>query len=114
MITLWHNPRCSKSRQALALLEEAGAEITVRRYLEDAPNRTEIEAVRAAMGTPPVIDMMRAGEKIIKELGLTKTSDEDALIAAMAAHPILIERPVAICGDRAVIGRPPERVRDLL
>jgi len=114
MITLWHNPRCSKSRQALALLEEAGAEVAVRRYLEDAPTSTEIEAVRKAMGNPPVIDMMRAGEKTFKELGLTKTSDEDALIAAMAAHPILIERPVAICGDRAVIGRPPERVRDLL
>ena len=114
MITLWHNPRCSKSRQALALLEEAGVEVAVRRSLEDVPSVDDITATRAALGTPPVIEMMRTGEKVFKELGLTKASPEAELIAAMAAHPILIERPVAISGTRAVIGRPPEKVRDLL
>lgn len=114
MITLWHNPRCSKSRQALALLEDAGTEVTVRRYLDDAPTTAEIDAVRAALGYPPVVDMMRTGEKVFRELGLSKGSAEDDLLAAMAAHPILIERPVAIRGDRAVIGRPPEKVKDLL
>ncbi len=114
MITLWHNPRCSKSRQALALLEDAGADVTIRRYLEDAPSADEIGQVRKLMGNPPVIQMMRTGEAVFKELGLSKTSDEADLIAAMAAHPILIERPVAIKGNRAVIGRPPENIRDLL
>lgn len=114
MITLWHNPRCSKSRQALALLEDAGAKVTVRRYLEEAPTAAEIDAVRTAMGNPPVIDMMRTGEKVFKEQGLSKDSAEADLLVAMAAHPILIERPVAIRGDRAVIGRPPEKVNDLL
>lgn len=114
MITLWHNPRCSKSRQALALLEEAGAKITVRRYLEDAPTLAELTALRAALGAPPVVDMMRTGEKRFKELGLTKTSAEADLMAAMAAHPILIERPVALQGTRAIIGRPPENVLSLV
>ena len=114
MITLWHNPRCSKSRQALALLEEAGAEITVRRYLEDAPGAEEISAARQAMGNPPLIEMIRTGEKVFRELGVTATSGDDALLQAMASHPILIERPVAIRGDKAVIGRPPEKVLDLL
>ncbi|MEW9920843.1 arsenate reductase (glutaredoxin) [Marimonas sp. MJW-29] len=114
MITLWHNPRCSKSRQALALLEDAGAHVIVRRYLEDAPSADEIAATRTALGNPPVIEMMRKGEKLFKELGLNKDTPDTELIAAMAAHPILIERPVAIKSDRAVIGRPPENVRDLL
>ena len=114
MIEFWHNPRCSKSRQALALLEERGADLQVRRYLEDTPDRDQIVAARKAMGQPPVIEMMRSGEKLFRELGLAKTDDADTLLDAMAAHPILIERPVAIAGDRAVIGRPPERVLDLL
>lgn len=114
MIEYWHNPRCSKSRAALALLQERGAELAVRRYLEDAPTADEIEAARAALGGIPAIAMMRSGEKLFAELGLKKTDDDATLIAAMAAQPILIERPVAIAGDRAVIGRPPEKVLDLL
>jgi arsenate reductase len=114
MITLWHNPRCSKSRQALALLEEAGHAPTLRRYLQDAPGRAEIEAARLALGNPPAIEMMRTGEKLFRELGLSKEDADDRLIAAMAEHPILIERPIAFAGTRAVIGRPPERVLDLV
>ncbi len=114
MIEYWHNPRCSKSRQALALLEESGQNLRVRRYLEDAPTADELRAVREAMGTPPVKGMMRKGEKVFRELGLSAAEDDDALIEAMVAHPILIERPVAIAGDRAVIGRPPERVLELI
>lgn len=114
MIEFWHNPRCSKSRQALALLEQRGADVTVRRYLDDAPDRAEIDAARAAMGQPPVIDMMRKGEKVFRELGLSTTSDDDTLLDAMVRHPILIERPVALSKGRAVIGRPPERVLDLI
>ena len=113
MITLWHNPRCSKSRQTLALIEAAGVEVTLRRYLEDAPTRDEVIAARDALGLP-AIEMMRTGEKLFKELGLTKDSPEEALIDAMAAHPILIERPIAFANGRAVIGRPPEAVQALL
>lgn len=114
MITLWHNPRCSKSRQTLALIEAAGVDLVLRRYLDDAPSQSEITAVHQALGTPPVIQMMRSGEKQFKELGLSKDSPEAELIAAMAAHPILIERPIAIKDGRAVIGRPPEAVNALL
>ena len=114
MITYWHNPRCSKSRQGLALLEENGAEITVRKYLEEAPDIAEITAAWEALGKPPVADMMRTGEKVFREEGLSKSDDNDKLLAAMAAHPILIERPLAIKDGRAVIGRPPEALLDLL
>ncbi|HBB82047.1 MAG TPA: arsenate reductase (glutaredoxin) [Sulfitobacter sp.] len=113
MITLWHNPRCSKSRQTLALIEEAGVTVSLRRYLEDAPTREEIIAARDALGLT-AIAMMRTGEKVFKELNLTKDSPEDALIDAMAARPILIERPIAFTQSRAVIGRPPEAVKALL
>lgn len=113
MITLWHNPRCSKSRQTLALIEEAGVPVTVRRYLEDAPTRDEIVAARDTLGLR-AIEMLRTGEKVFKELRLTKDSPEDMLLNAMAAHPILIERPIAFAQGRAVIGRPPEAVRVLL
>lgn len=113
MITLWHNPRCSKSRQTLALIEAAGVPVTIRRYLEDAPSRDEIVSARDALGLS-AIEMMRTGEKTFKELGLSKDSSEDALVDAMAAHPILIERPIAFGQSRAVIGRPPEAVQALL
>ena len=114
MITLWHNPRCSKSRAALALLEEAGVRVTVRRYLDAPPGEAEIRAVLRMLALPGAHAMMRPKEKAFAEAGLTKASDDDTLIAAMAAHPVLIERPIAIRGTRAVIGRPPEAVLALL
>ncbi len=114
MIEYWHNPRCSKSREGLALLEARGAEVAVRRYLEEAPSAEELAAARAALGNPPAVDMMRTKEKLFKELGLSKTDDDATLLAAMADNPVLIERPLAISGTRAVIGRPPERVLELL
>lgn len=113
MIEFWHNPRCSKSRQALALLTERGADLQERRYLEDAPTLEELRKVQAALGLP-AIKMMRTGEKVFRELGLSKTDDDDTLLNAMVKAPILIERPVAILGARAVIGRPPEQVLDLV
>ena len=113
MIALWHNPRCSKSRQTLALIEAAGVPVTIRRYLEVAPSRDEIVSARDALRLS-AIEMMRTGEKTFKELGLSKDSPEDALVDAMAAHPILIERPIAFGQSRAVIGRPPEAVQTLL
>ncbi|WP_116599377.1 arsenate reductase (glutaredoxin) [Primorskyibacter marinus] len=108
----WHNPRCSKSRQGLALLEENGVALTVRRYLDDPPSLSELKAVHAALGLP-VLAMARSNDPLFAELGLTKDSDDDALLAAMEAHPKLIERPVLIAGDRAVIGRPTEKLLTL-
>ena len=114
MIEYWHNPRCSKSRAGLALLEERGAEVAIRRYLEDAPSAEELAAAHAALGHPPVIEMMRPGEALFKELGLSRTDSDKTLMAAMVEHPRLIERPLAMSGDRAVIGRPTERLLEVL
>ncbi|UWQ26172.1 arsenate reductase (glutaredoxin) [Leisingera aquaemixtae] len=113
MISYWHNPRCSKSRAGLALLEERGADVQVRLYLQDAPSIAEIKTVQAALGVSAV-QMMRTGEKVFKDLGLSKGSAEEDLLAAMAAHPVLIERPIAIKDGKAVIGRPTEAVEALL
>lgn len=113
MIEYWHNPRCSKSRQGLALLEERGAELTVRRYLEDKPDLETLTAVMRALGGG-AIDMMRPGEARFRELGLSKTDPDAVLLQAMAENPILIERPLARIGDRAAIGRPPEALLDLI
>lgn len=113
MIDYWHNPRCSKSRAGLALLEEQGAEIRVRKYLEDAPSEAELRDALAKLGAP-AINMMRTGEKLFKELGLTKTTPEPELLKAMAENSILIERPLAIVGDKAAIGRPTEALLSLL
>jgi arsenate reductase len=113
VIEYWHNPRCSKSRTGLALLEEKGATVKVRKYLEDAPSSDELRAVLSQLGIP-AIEMMRTGEKRFKELGLSKTTPDDDLIQAMAENPILIERPLAIAGDKAAIGRPPENLLSLL
>ena len=109
---LWHNPRCSKSRQALALLRDNGVEPILRLYLKDPPTEVEIEEVRRALDVPPM-DMMRRGERLFKQLGLAD-ADDAMLRSAMAANPILIERPIAISPAGARIGRPPEDVLILL
>ncbi len=113
MITIWHNPRCSKSRQTLALLEENGHTPEVRRYLEDAPTEAELREAAKALGLPP-IQMMRSGEAEFKAAGLSKDSADDALFAAMARVPKLIERPIVFAQGKAAIGRPPESVLDIL
>lgn len=113
MIEYWHNPRCSKSRAGLALLQDRGAMVTVRKYLEDAPSADELRAVLSRLGIP-AIKMMRRGEARFKELGLSKETPEEALVQAMAENPILIERPVGITADKAAIGRPPENLLTLL
>nr|WP_217355760.1 arsenate reductase (glutaredoxin) [Ruegeria arenilitoris] len=113
VIEYWHNPRCSKSRAGLALLQDRGAEVTVRRYLEDAPGADELRAVLSRLGIQ-AIEMMRRGEARFKELGLSKDTPEEALVQAMAENPILIERPVGITADKAAIGRPPENLLTLL
>ncbi|MFP4043951.1 MAG: arsenate reductase (glutaredoxin) [Rhodosalinus sp.] len=113
MITLWHNPRCAKSREALRLLEERGAQVRLRRYLDEPPTEEELRQLLRTLGIG-ARDLMRTKEARFREAGLSADDPEDRLIGAMVAHPILIERPVALRGDRAVIGRPPEKVLDLV
>lgn len=111
VITIWHNPRCSKSRQTLALIQEHAP--SIRKYLEDAPTRAEIEEVRGMLGVA-AIDMMRPKEALFDELGLRRDMADEELVAAMSAHPKLIERPIVITDGRAAIGRPPETVLELI
>ncbi len=112
-ITIWHNPRCGKSRDALKLLEAEGVSPEIVRYLDDTPTEAEIRRVLGMLGIAPR-DLMRTKETIYKELGLKSVTDDDALIRAMAEHPKLIERPVVIKDGKAVIGRPPEKVVELV
>ncbi len=112
-VTIWHNPRCGKSREALKLIEKEGIAPDVVRYLDNAPGEAELRAVLKMLGIT-ARDLMRTKEALYKELGLQNVTDEDTLIKAMAEHPKLIERPVVIKEGRAVIGRPPEKVLELL
>jgi len=111
-ITIYHNPRCSKSRATLALLEERGYEPTIRLYLEEPPDGAELRAILKKLGIG-ARDLVRKGEAEYRELGLSDPAlDEAALIAAMAAHPRLIERPIVIAGRRSTspVQRRPARV----
>lgn len=111
---LFHNPRCSKSREALALLRERGVEPQVVEYLKQPPTAAEIDALLKQLGLEPR-QLMRKGEAVYKELDLDAPAlTRAALIDAMARNPILIERPIASDGRRAVLGRPPEKVLELL
>ena len=110
--TIWHNPRCSKSRQALALLEERNISPAVRLYLDDAPSTTEVAEVLRQLGVKPW-ELLRRGEKVFKELGLDKDTADEDLVEAMSANPILIERPIVVHDGGAALGRPPENVLEL-
>jgi len=111
---LYHNTRCSKSRGALELLAGRGIEPELVYYLETPPSPAELRELLRKLGIG-ARELLRPGEPEYAELGLNDPSlDDEALIAAMAAHPRLIERPVFVNGDRAVIGRPPERVLEIL
>ncbi|PRD18774.1 UNVERIFIED_CONTAM: yfgD [Trichonephila clavipes] len=113
-LTLYHNPRCSKSRGALELLEARGLSPTVVRYLDTPPSAEELRTLLDKLGIA-ARQLLRTGEDEYKELGLADVSlSDEQLIAAMANHPKLIERPILIAGERAVIGRPPEKVLELL
>ena len=113
-VTIYHNPRCSKSRQTLALLEERGADPQVIEYLKTPPTAAELKAILKTLGMRPR-DLMRRNEAPYKELGLGDDSlSDDALIEAMVENPILIERPVVVKDGRAAIGRPPESVVEIL
>ena len=111
---LYHNPRCSKSRGALELLNERGIQPRVIAYLDTPPSADELRNLLRMLALPARA-LLRTGEEEYTALGLADASlSEDALIAAMATHPRLIERPVFVHNGRAVIGRPPEQVLTLL
>lgn len=113
-LTLYHNPRCSKSRKALELLEERGLQPIVIRYMETPPTADELQALLARLGIS-ARQLLRSGEEEYSSLNLSDASLSDTqLIAAMVAHPRLIERPILVAGDVAVIGRPPEKVLEIL
>jgi len=112
-VTIYHNPRCSKSREALKLLEEQGADVEVVKYLDTPPSKEELKSLLGMLGIS-ARELMRTKEAIYKELGLKDVEDEEKLIEAMVEHPRLIERPIVIKDGKAVIGRPPQKVIELL
>ena len=113
MITLLHNPRCGKSREALQLLETRKADILVIRYLDEPLNKTKLKQLIRQLGISP-IELVRTGEPIWKEHYKGKKLSDVQIIEALQKYPKLIERPIAIKGQKAVIGRPPETVLTLL
>lgn len=114
MITIYHNPRCSKSRQTLALIEERGITPNVVAYLESPPDAVTLATILQKLGLG-ARDIIRKNEMVYKENNIADPSlTEEALIAAMVTFPKLIERPIVVNGDQAIIGRPPENVLALL
>lgn len=112
MIRIYHNSRCSKSRATLALL--TGREVEVVNYLDTPPDAAELKRLLKLLGIP-ARQLLRSGEAVYKQLGLADPAlSDDALIAAMVAHPILIERPIVVANGKAAIGRPPEAVLAIL
>ena len=108
-VTIWHNPRCSKSRQTLDLLKSQGVEPTVREYLKEPPSKAEVEKLIAHVGGDPR-ELIRDGEAEFKALKLKKAD----IVQAIAEHPILLQRPIVVKGTQAAIGRPPDAVLPLL
>jgi arsenate reductase len=114
MVSIYHNPRCSKSRQTLALLEERGINPDIVLYLETPPSAEKLTDILKKLDISPR-QLLRKGEAAYKENNLSDTSLTDQqLIDAMVSHPKLIERPIVINGDKAALGRPPEQVLDIL
>ena len=110
--TIWHNPRCAKSRTALKLLNDWSIDARVFYYLNEIINYEDLMSIVKKLSIP-TIELVRTNEKIFRALGLSRSSKDKVLIQAMLQNPILIERPLVISGERAVIGRPPERDLEL-
>lgn len=114
MITIYHNPRCSKSRATLKILEEKGLQPTIIEYLQTPPDASTLDGFLTKLGMQPR-ELMRKGETPYKELNLKDDSrDRAALVKAMVENPILIERPIVVNGDKVALGRPPENVLGIL
>ncbi len=112
-VTIWHNPRCSKSRNAVALLEEKGVDADIVKYLDTPPSKEELVDMLKMLGLS-ARELMRTKEAIYKELNLKEETDEDKLIEAMVSNPKLIERPIVIKDGKAAIGRPIENIVELI
>ncbi len=113
-VTIYHNPRCSKSRQTLTLLRDRGIEPEIVEYLDSPPSANDLKRILKLLGISPR-DLMRRKEAAYRENGLDDASlGDDELIATMVAHPILIERPIVLANGKAALGRPPERVLEIL
>jgi arsenate reductase (glutaredoxin) len=112
-LTIYHNPRCAKSRAALAILQAHELPLRVVEYLKEPLSRAELASLRKKLGSNTA-QWIRRGEAAFKEAGLSTQSSEEQLLDAMAKHPILMERPIIVRGSRAVVGRPPERVLELI
>lgn len=113
MITIYHNPRCGKSREGLSLVEKSGKEFEVVKYLNEVPSLEELKSIIHKLGIKP-IDLVRQKEEIwVSQFKGKKLSDNE-ILTAMIENPILIERPIVINGNKAVIGRPPEKILDIL
>ena len=113
-VRIYHNPRCSKSRETLALLEDKGIEPEVVEYLKDPPDRDQLKSILAMLGLTPR-QLMRTKEAVYREKNLDdETLSDDQLIDAMLADPVLIERPIVLANRKAAIGRPPENVLGIL
>jgi arsenate reductase len=112
-LVLLHNPRCSKSRAAKALLEERGLRFSELRYLDEPLGLAELQELRRRLGRSPR-EWLRRTEAAYAEAGLGEASPEHDVLAAMAAHPVLIERPILVHGERAIVGRPPEQILTIL
>lgn len=112
-VTIYHNPRCSKSRETLQLLEEIKITPEVIHYLDTAPSVKELKTLLKALGFDDARKLMRTKEEIYKTLKLADETSQDALIQAMHENPKLIERPIVVVGDKARLGRPPEQVKEL-
>lgn len=114
-VTIYHNPRCSKSRETLALLQEQGIEPQIIQYLDTPPDAATLKTLLKELGFSSARQLMRHKEDIYKELNLADESlTEDQLIDAMVNHPKLIERPIVVKGKKARIGRPPEQILEIL
>lgn len=113
MIKIYHNNRCSKSRCGVQALEESGKQFEIVKYLEDVPTKKELKHIIKLLGISP-IELVRKNEKIWKENFKGKTLSDDDIIEAMIANPKLIERPIIINGDKAVIGRPTEKILEII
>ncbi|WP_434356440.1 arsenate reductase (glutaredoxin) [Parasalinivibrio latis] len=113
-VVIYHNPRCSKSRQTLALIEENGVVPEVIKYLETPPDADTLKSLISMLGYDSARELMRTKEDLYKELKLADETSEEALIQAMVANPKLIERPVVVNNGKAAMGRPPEAVLDIL
>lgn len=113
MITIYHNNRCRKSREGLEILENSGKAFEIKKYLEDIPNKKELKELISKLGIKP-IELVRKNETIWKENYKGKELSDSQIIDAMVENPKLIERPIVINGNKAIIGRPPKNILDII